>query len=147
MTARRTTATTGSTSLDASTTMLKPLQQWFCDRCGQVIERPEEGWVEWLDDDGGPHAFKIVHHATFSPRETPNRCYFYADSPDEASNHLHNLVEEGVIPWLLSCLDVVLELDREHNNPPQILNGAIRDYVELFRRLCIPYFEEARLHW
>jgi hypothetical protein len=28
--------------------MLKPLEQFICDKCSNVIEKPEEGWIEWL---------------------------------------------------------------------------------------------------
>ena len=42
--------------------MLKSLEQWICDRCGQVIKEPNQGSVEWIDDSKTHKAsgFKIV---------------------------------------------------------------------------------------
>jgi len=60
---------------------LTPLQQWICDKCREVIEKPEEGWVEWLTEDGTLKKgdFKIVHHIAASPlREKGRDCYHYS---------------------------------------------------------------------
>jgi hypothetical protein len=47
---------------------MKPLQEWLCDTCGEVIRRPEEGYVEWLQSkEDGVREFNIVHHAPASP--------------------------------------------------------------------------------
>jgi hypothetical protein len=37
---------------------LKPLQQWYCDRCGEIIEKPEDGWLHWRRE-GEPPAWKV----------------------------------------------------------------------------------------
>ena len=29
---------------------LKPLQQFICDECQGVIEKVDDGWLEWFDD-------------------------------------------------------------------------------------------------
>ena len=52
--------------------MLKPLEQFICDECGQVINSPKEGYVEresGTDANGKMFArgFRIVHAAYASP--------------------------------------------------------------------------------
>ena len=29
--------------------MLEPLKQFICDKCGETIKSPRDGWVEWLE--------------------------------------------------------------------------------------------------
>jgi Fe2+ or Zn2+ uptake regulation protein len=59
--------------------LLKPLSQWICDRCNKVIESPSAGWIEWLSDENNKNSgFKIVHHASFSPRGPSADCYHYS---------------------------------------------------------------------
>lgn len=56
--------------------MLRPLEQWFCDRCDEVIESPEDGWVHWQrDNDGLVHSMEILHHLKASPRGGRMGCY------------------------------------------------------------------------
>jgi len=33
--------------------MLASLKQRICETCGKIINSPEDGWVEWLDNGGG----------------------------------------------------------------------------------------------
>jgi len=63
--------------------MLKSLEQWICDRCGQVIEEPNQGSVEWIDDSKTHKAsgFKIVHQSSYAPHDN-GECY-RSDSPHE----------------------------------------------------------------
>jgi hypothetical protein len=53
---------------------LVPLKQWICDTCGEVIERPNEGYVQFVDsnNDGNYDDFVIVHHAAYSPLKGNN---------------------------------------------------------------------------
>jgi hypothetical protein len=56
---------------------LKPLQQFVCDTCGELIQSVDQGYVEWLWDDKGGNArdFHIVHHALYSPLKPDLGCY------------------------------------------------------------------------
>ena len=51
--------------------MIKPLEQFYCDECGQLIKEIRDGWVEWIDEEvnGKKHSygFRIVHHNSCSP--------------------------------------------------------------------------------
>jgi hypothetical protein len=55
---------------------LKPLEEFLCDSCGEVIRTLAEGWLEWLEDPASlkDYDFRIVHHSLSSPRG-PGGCY------------------------------------------------------------------------
>src|SRR5690606_32912614 len=49
---------------------------WTCDTCGRLIERVEDGWVEWLtrETEVGPreyYALRLVHTRPSSPLVDP----------------------------------------------------------------------------
>ena len=56
---------------------LVPLKQQICDTCGEVVERPNEGYVQFIDsdNDGKYDDFVIVYHAAYSPLKRNNKCY------------------------------------------------------------------------
>jgi hypothetical protein len=45
---------------------------WTCDVCQEPIEKPEDGWVEWItgNSEDGPcgHGLRLVHASHASPR-------------------------------------------------------------------------------
>jgi hypothetical protein len=116
---------------------MKPLQEWTCDRCHQLIREPSHGMVEYeMIHDAQKHrgfekGLRLVHRLPHSPRDHERGCSFYierwnADLP------------EYLGPDGLS--ELLLLLDRanscESADPAEVL--------ELIRRLHIPYYEEAR---
>ena len=107
--------------------MLEPLKQYLCDECGQVIEKPEDGWVEWLYDtipgthEMHHHSYRIVHHQSRSPLR--RGCYAYTHHENRCDNHLHYILAYDLLP-------------------PHARN--IWEYVGFVRRLTVPHFEEAR---
>lgn len=120
---------------------LDPLTQFVCDTCGDVIESPKEGWLEWLSSAGkGAHGFRIVHHVGTSG----NRCARYGDRSDVADGHLGWFTGERAMPELLRFIDVGPLLEDEYRGPRV---KDLREWVELTRRLTIPHYEEARLYW
>ena len=134
---------------------LQPRTQWICDTCGQPILKPEEGMLECrMEKDGtGRYRsldFRLVHHVSYSPRN-PHRpegrkyehesCYQHSGG---SSWHLHHVIAPDGIARLLGLLDVGPELDPDYSGPEVV---SIREWVELFRRLTIPFYEEARLYW
>ena len=119
--------------------MLAPLRQWLCDACGEVIRSPEAGMVEWLAGaDNKRSGFQIVHRPLDSPRSEAGGCG-YPDSAG-ADLSLDVLVGEVGMPLLLSFLDV--GSNRAGCAGPWVEDA--REFVELTRRLTIPYYEEAR---
>lgn len=119
---------------------LEPLKQWICDTCGEIIEKPEDGYVQWnKNDDLLIDDFVIVHHRTASPlKESKNACYKYDfDSNLESFLdykglvNLHSLVDPG--PY--------------HMPECKIFVKDFRKWLDFYKRLQLPYYEEARLYW
>ena len=121
---------------------LKPLQQWICDYCGEVIISPKDGWLEWLHDGQfRAHGFKIVHHRPASPRK--DGCYHYTNQSGRSDLPLDTYLGTSGLVHLLAFLDVGY-VDPKNKGP---WVNDIREFVELFRRVQLPYYEEARLYW
>ena len=124
---------------------LEPLEQWICDACGEVIETPGDGYLEWLSgDDHKAHSFRIVHHAPKSPRKPGGDCYAYTKASGRMDLDLDAHVGPSGLPHLLTFLDAGEYHQRDYQGP-EVRN--VREWVELFRRLQLPYYEEARLYW
>lgn len=125
---------------------LEPLAQWVCDTCGEVIESPEDGWLEWIsDDDMKASGFRIVHHLPASPRKKTHPedgCYQYSGNSYGSDSHLSEFIGEDGLAHLLTFLDW------GHVDPrggPRVRRSD--ELAELFRRVMLPHYEEARLYW
>ena len=122
--------------------MLKPLEQWICDSCGEIISRPDHGSVEWKETGLKLHGFRIVHHASHSPRrEKGGNCY-YTNAESGGDTALTDLVGVRGLVELTSWIDVGEWHDAKYNGPDV---RDLREWTALFRRLHLPYYEEARL--
>lgn len=127
---------------------LKPLKQWFCDTCGDVIQRPEDGWIEWLrDDDHRVHSFRICHHAKASPRRNASRegCYAYGNSKGRQDLHLDSVLGHDGLAYFLSFVDVGAIHDKEGTSVPGVKD--LRNWTDTLKRLHLPLYEEARRHF
>ncbi|PRR70902.1 hypothetical protein [Clostridium thermopalmarium] len=119
---------------------LIPLKQWICDVCGEIIEKPEDGYVQWHRDSNMKiDDFIIVHHQSASPRKcTSNGCYKY-DSDSDLKSFLgeHGIVELHAL------------LDPGPYHLPEYCKQVadIRKWSDLYKRLQLPYYEEARKYW
>lgn len=124
--------------------MLVPLKQWICDSCGEIINSPEDGWVEWLSGEetfNSCHGFKIVHNYGSSP-QGKGACFQYREKKDLADMPLTTFTgEEGYI-CLLGFLDLGPIVVPKYEGPRV---KDIREFIEFMRRLTIPYYEEARM--
>jgi len=133
---------------------LKPLKQWICDNCEERIEKPGDGWLEWLVDKtespikGQPHyhGFKIVHHLSSSPKQPFDDCYYYKQSPE------HQLHMGAALADFLGQHGLIRLLMFIHSGPvheKQYSGPHVKDckeWAEIFRRLNFPYYEEARYY-
>ena len=122
--------------------LLKPLEQFICDSCGQVIEKPEDGWLEWISERGTrkAHSFRICHHQSKSPFKGRDGCYVHGATP---GNHLHHVTENRIVE-LLQFIDVGEKHDPAFTGPHVT---SLREWAELTRRLAVPYYEQVRLSW
>lgn len=125
--------------------MLKPLEQFICDKCKGVINSPENGYVEFLNftDNSDEFAkirggFRIVHH------NGHNNCYCYERSVNQQTIPLTEFLGENKFNLIFSFLD-----EGAHFSPdrPNDKVHDLREFVDFCRRLTIPYYEEARLYF
>lgn len=124
---------------------MKPLEQWRCDVCRELIKAPREGMLQWLsNDDLRVHGFRIVHNAGFSPRQPRGDCYYPAKGQHFADMHLDSMLGPEGLVEMLSFVD-----PGPHHQPdyagPYVKD--LREFSEIMRRLFVPYYEEARLYW
>jgi hypothetical protein len=126
---------------------LKPLTQWYCDTCGEIILEPSHGWLEWLHDDLVPHSFRICHHVMHSPTQRADEegCYKYGKHPRRADMHLDAMIGPDGMASMLSLLDRRAPGER-------VITGsfeakAIADWVHIVRRMFTPNFEDARMYF
>ena len=125
---------------------MKPLQEWICDTCGQLIRSPEEGWVEWLrDDEMRVGDFRICHQNAFSPLRKGDGispgCQQYAYDPNVQDLPMDSFVGPQGIVQMLSFVDIGESLDAAYRGPRV---RDFRNWAETFRRLFLPNYEEAR---
>lgn len=121
---------------------LKPLEQWVCDVCGEVINKPEEGMLEFDNNRGVSskyNDFIIVHHKSFS--HDKNGCTKF-----NMSIHLDECLGNIGVADLMSMMDPTFIKVNTFVNP-NIEISCIRKWVEIYCRLHIKYYEEARQYF
>jgi hypothetical protein len=122
---------------------LKPLEQFVCDTCGEVIESPDEGYIEWVDDKKAVN-FNIVHHSLHSPLKPSRSCYQHENAYGRSDTALRDFLGAHGIVEMLSFIDVGDYHQRDYRGPTA---SDLREWTEVARRLFIPHYEEARLYW
>jgi hypothetical protein len=97
--------------------------------------------LEWgLDDSRLNYGFKVVHSKQSSPRLLAGTdCSVYG-SP---SLPLTELAGDPGFVVLLNFLDTGKALDKEYSG---VQVKDMREFTELFRRLYVPHYEEARIY-
>ena len=111
--------------------LLAPCRQFFCDTCGEVIESPSDGYVEFEKDERHlQHNYNIVHN--------DSRCLKDLNS----SYELERLLGRQGIGLLSSWIHVGPITDpigRERSEYRSVI-----EFAEFFKRLQLPYYEQAR---
>lgn len=116
---------------------MEPLNQWICDTCGEVIERPEDGYVIWKEDEEGKLDDILIIHRNGLPNKSCD------DKSYRLSLDLESFIGANGLVRLLSIVDPGPYHCNEYSN--KVSN--MRKFVDVIRRLHIPYYEEARLYW
>lgn len=113
--------------------------EWYCDTCGDKIVDPTTSLVVWrLDDMGRGYDYRVVHKSIGGRECDPGNEAGFLHSL-EISNFLG---AEGVA-HLLSYLSQGPILGGENS----LRVGKMEQFVDLFRRMQTPYYEEARRHF
>ena len=110
---------------------LIPLKQWYCDSCGEVINEPNDGWLEWYHEQGeigNNEGYRIVHH---DRRCMYNSRKLFLENKSLSDMHLSDFIGSDGLVSLLSHIEFN---DVKDNS----------ELVEIIRRLHVPYYEEAR---
>ena len=113
---------------------LIPLKQWFCDTCGELISKPEDACLEWYLDrnTSAETGFRIVH--AHQPA-----CRYDERQLERDKKSLLDLPFNTVIwPDGLGALLYVME---------HTTFASVKDFIDIVRRLQVPYYEEARHYW
>lgn len=117
---------------------------FYCDKCGEVINNPKEGMVEWIKEEVQGkhivHSFKIVHNPMYSPNKSKEGCYHHEHANGRSDLHLHDFLKSKD-QYLASFLHLGFMHD-----PDNIVGCRITDFKEFshfMRRLTIPKYEEA----
>lgn len=114
---------------------------WICDKCTQLIEQPEDGWLEWLCKEGEDgrlegRGLRLVHHYPSSPLRTDRRCQYdeRLEYPKDGSTVRDFSLKEAIGPDGLMRL---LQMLRDNELPQE-------EVIEIIKRLNIPGYEIAR---
>jgi len=114
---------------------------WYCDSCGESITEPGKSLVIWREDADGPaHDFRLVHKSTDGRKCDPGFKGGYSPSNDisiylgpEGTQRLLSHLSSGPLMTLAQG--------------PSSRTVDAYDFVDVFRRLQTPYYEEARRHF
>ena len=109
---------------------------WYCDTCGQRIEHPSDGMVQYLSQGGAKEVgrnLSIVHNRRASP--IPTGCQYEEPRGDG---------------WSLASVEMVWLLGSDGLTRLFLVfaSGVFpsEEVVELGKRLCTPGYERARFH-
>lgn len=110
---------------------LVALEQWVCDKCGEVIEKPSDGWLEWYSDaDDIETGFRIVHHhenCMYNERQ------LFKEGKSVKDMHLEDFLGSHGLSYLLDILEREQVADKS-------------DVAEVIRRLHVRGYEQERLN-
>lgn len=112
---------------------MKPLTSWTCDDCGNLIERAADGeaWFDRDENDSFGH-FEILHKRCTPSYDQFKSTELTAVLGPEGQSLLLSLLSLGP---LMPQGDLTRGVD------------SLDEYVDFFRRLQTPWYEEARRYF
>lgn len=114
--------------------MLKPLEEWYCDTCGQVIDSHTKGNLVFKSSSAGYSDFKIVHKGNCDPRDDYSASYEIA----------WVLGKDGLNQFLSLLTIGPIKIANGQPDAMQIKPQTMANFVDTVRRFQTPYYEEAR---
>jgi hypothetical protein len=113
--------------------MTTPLSTWICDYCHDEITDPTFALLAWQSPARGQaHDFRILHKGQKCDRDRSDNTL-----------ELHQVVGSGGMGPLLALLS------QGRFFGPSSPAGAVNldEWVDVFRRVQVPWYEEARQHF
>ncbi|WP_367599985.1 hypothetical protein AB1O90_04120 [Pediococcus pentosaceus] len=99
-------------------------EYFICDSCGEVIDSPKNGWLEWKDVDVYKYKeFRIVHH---------NKKCMYKSSGDVSDGSLAEYTNDTGVMRLYGFLK---SIDNDE---------AFDNLLEIIKRITIKDYESVR---
>lgn len=114
---------------------MKPTpDKWICDVCGEEIKSVNDGYLIWAkSDEHYDYDFLIIHQS---------KCDTHQDKYVN-SLPLSMLVGQDGLSYLLSFVsDGPYHLGEDQVSKKKVV--SIDEFVDLVRRLHLPYYEQAR---
>lgn len=117
-----------------SKSSLKPLGQWKCDSCGEIIQSPED-WILLIKEDDYFPDYRIVHK---------NSC---EATLEKSEGHFSSIQISNFFPINFTTKDSVVNSLSKTSNGEEIKFDIydLNSRAETIRRLTINYYEEARI--
>lgn len=117
---------------------------WRCDKCGELIQEAEHGWIEWLsrgpmEEPPRGRGLRLVHHAEFSPIYDSGGCQYRPGVDFNVRGG--EVIADGDLECYLGDdgLTRLLSLLARQEVPTE-------EILEMIKRLHTPGYELARLH-
>lgn len=110
---------------------------WICDHCGEPIQAASDGYVLWESGAPGSHqarSFKIVHTGRCDDRSLPKSMPLTAFVGVDGLSYALALLSPGPIQMTLG-------------RPAYADHPVMEDFVDFVRRVQIPSYEQARIHF
>lgn len=117
-------------------TKMIPKNQWVCDKCGELIESIDRGWLEWYHEaetyeNNSDTGFRIVHD---NERCMYNQSAMFSQGKSVSDMHLEDFTGDRGLVNLLSFIETKRIKDNE-------------EFSEIIKRIHVSYYEEARQFW
>ncbi|USQ12952.1 hypothetical protein J2N86_09580 [Legionella lytica] len=113
------------------------VETWICDSCDELIQRPEDGRVEWIVSMNEAKDLRLVHHARSGSHG--QSCQYNCTSVYQKYKGIINDVSLSMFlgaDGLMQLLSLIAEQRLPQN---QVL--------EMIKRLHIPGYEHTRHHF
>jgi hypothetical protein len=112
---------------------IEATKQWYCDSCGLIIEKVEDGWFEWFADTetNKSTGFRIVHDN--------QRCHYNSEELKRERSSFSHIPLQNVTGYDGLAILLVMFVD---NSPADSYELA-----EIIRRVHLPNYEKAKRYW
>ena len=111
---------------------LRPLEQFVCDVCGELIENVSEGYVVYRPEDHRDCDFRIIHQSRCDDRSFPK------------SLALEDFLGSRGLIILTGYLTPGPIINNAQNPELDCSPKSLDEFTDFFRRVQVPYYEEAR---